>query len=107
MNSLNVKGDSYILGLLDCIGELKRLAYDKIRSGKSEDANNLFALMERIYAVLFPFAAYDNIVQGVRRKLDVARMIIEDTRAAVTEDSRRIAMLDAIDRLDSKLSKGV
>ena len=107
MNSLNVKGDSYILGLLDCIGELKRLAYDKIRSGKSEDANNLFALMERIYAVLFPFAAYDNIVQGVRRKLDVARMLIEDTRAAVTEDSRRIAMLDAIDRLDSKLSKGV
>ncbi len=107
MDSLNVKGDSYILGLLDCVGELKRLVYDKIRVGKSEEANNLFALMEQIYSALFPFAAYDNIVPGVRRKLDVARILIEDTRAAVTEDSRRLAMLDAIDKLYSKLSKGV
>ncbi|MGI0025798.1 MAG: RNA-binding protein, partial [Nitrososphaera sp.] len=50
MDSLNVKGDSYILGLLDCVGELKRLVYDKIRAGKSEEANNLFALMEQIYS---------------------------------------------------------
>jgi translin len=107
MDSLNVKGDSYILGLLDCVGELKRLVYDKIRVGKSEEANSLFALMEQIYSALFPFAAYDNIVPGVRRKLDVARILIEDTRAAVTEDSRRLAMLDAIDKLYSKLSKGV
>ncbi len=107
MDTLNVKGDSYILGLLDCVGELKRLVYDKIRVGKSEEANNMFALMEQIYSALFPFAAYDNIVPGVRRKLDVARILIEDTRAAVTEDSRRLAMLDAIDKLYSKLSKGV
>jgi translin len=107
MDSLNVKGDSYILGLLDCVGELKRLVYDKIRLGKSDDAKNLFALMEQIYSALFPFAAYDNIVPGVRRKLDVARILIEDTRAAVTEDSRRLAMLDAIDKLYNKLSKGV
>jgi len=107
MDTLNVKGDSYILGLLDCVGELKRLVYDKIRVGKSVEANNLFALMEQIYSALFPFAAYDNIVPGVRRKLDVARILIEDTRAAVTEDSRRLAMLGAIDKLYSKLSKGV
>lgn len=107
MDSLNVKGDSYILGLLDCVGELKRLVYDRIRVGKSEDAKNLFALMEQIYSALFPFAAYDNIVPGVRRKLDVARILIEDTRAAVTEDSRRLAMLEAIDKLYGKLSKGV
>lgn len=107
MDSLGVKGDSYILGLLDCVGELKRLVYDKIRVGKSDDAKNLFALMEQIYSALFPFAAYDNIVPGVRRKLDVARILIEDTRAAVTEDSRRLAMLDAIDKLYNKLSKGV
>lgn len=105
MQSLNVNGNSYILGLLDCIGELKRLVYDRIRTGKSDDAKNLFVLMEQIYAALFPFAAYDNIVQGVRRKLDVARILIEDARAAVTEDSRRLAMLGAIDKLYDRLSK--
>ena len=107
MQTLNVHGNSYILGLLDCVGELKRLVYDRMRNGKSDDAKNLFVLMEQIYIMLFPFAAYDNIVQGVRRKLDVARMLIEDTRAAITEDARRITMLDAIDKLYDKLSRDV
>ena len=107
MQTLNVHGNSYILGLLDCVGELKRLVYDRMRNGKSDDAKNLFVLMEQIYIMLFPFAAYDNIVQGVRRKLDVARMLIEYTRAAITEDARRITMLDAIDKLYDKLSRDV
>lgn len=107
MQTLNVHGNSYILGLLDCVGELKRLVYDRMRNGKSDDAKDLFVLMEQIYIMLFPFAAYDNIVQGVRRKLDVARMLIEDTRAAITEDARRITMLDAIDKLYDKLSRDV
>lgn len=107
IQTLNVHGNSYILGLLDCVGELKRLVYDRMRNGKSDDAKDLFVLMEQIYIMLFPFAAYDNIVQGVRRKLDVARMLIEDTRAAITEDARRITMLDAIDKLYDKLSRDV
>jgi translin len=104
VQSLGVNGNSYVLGLLDCIGELKRRVYDRIRTGRGEDARNLFLLMEKIYSALYPFAAYDNIVQGVRRKIDVARMLIEDTRAAVTEDSRRSAMLESIDRLYDTLS---
>ncbi|MGH9910664.1 MAG: RNA-binding protein [Nitrososphaerales archaeon] len=107
MQTLNVHGNSYILGLLDCVGELKRLVYDRMRNGKSDDAKDLFVLMEQIYIMLFPFAAYDNIVQGVRRKLDIARMLIEDTRAAITEDARRLTMLDAIDKLYDKLSRDV
>ena len=107
IQTLNVHDNSYILGLLDCVGELKRLVYDNMRNGKSDDAKNMFELMERIYIMLFPLAVYDNIVQGVRRKLDVARILIEDTRAVIAEDSRRLTMLDAIDRLNNKLSKGV
>lgn len=103
LGNLNVNSRAYILGLLDCIGELKRLVYDRIRSGRSGEAADLFALMEQIYAVVFPFAAYDNIVPGVRRKLDVARFLIEDTRAVVTEESRRLLMLDAIDKLYGRL----
>ncbi|MFQ5920733.1 MAG: RNA-binding protein, partial [Nitrososphaerales archaeon] len=103
LESLNVNERSYILGLLDCVGELKRLVYDRIRAGKSDEAKKLFTLMEQIYSALFPFAAYDNIVQGVRRKLDIARILIEGTREVVTEDSRRLLMLDAIDKLYNRL----
>lgn len=107
IQTLNVHEDSYVLGLLDCIGELKRLVYDKIRDGKNDDAKNLFKFMEQIYTTLYPLAVYDNIVNGLRRKLDVAKRLIEDTRATITEDSRRITMLDAMDKLNDKMSKGI
>jgi len=96
--SLGIKGESYILGLLDCIGELKRLVYDSIRAGKVKDANKFFEIMENLYLFLYPFAIYDKLVNETRRKLDVNRILIEDTRAAVTEEIRRSALINSINK---------
>ena len=97
---------SHILqGLLDCVGEIKRLVYDRMRSGNEEDAEKLFAKMEEIYNAIYPFAVYDNIVSGLRRKLDVARMLIEDIRATVTEESRRKALIEAVDRFEKRYQR--
>jgi translin len=73
-----------------------------MRSGNEKDAEKLFATMEEIYNAIYPFAVYDNIVAGLRKKLDVARMLIEDIRAVVTEESRRKALINAIDSLEKK-----
>jgi translin len=100
MVDLNVSGPSYLTGLLDCVGEIKRLVYDRMRSGNEKDAESLFAVMEEIYGAVYPFAVYDNIVAGLRKKLDVARMLIEDIRAVVTEEKRRKIMIEAMERLD-------
>jgi translin len=100
MKDLSVTGESYLTGLLDCVGEIKRLVYDRMRSGNEKDAEKLFATMEEIYNAIYPFAVYDNIVSGLRKKLDVARMLIEDIRAVVTEESRRRAIITAIDSLE-------
>jgi translin len=105
MGDLAVSGPSYLTGLLDSVGEIKRLVYDRMRSGRSRDAEALFAMMEDIYGAVYPFAVYDNIVAGLRKKLDVARMLIEDVRATVTEESRRKALIDAVDRLEGDLKK--
>ena len=102
MRELEVTGSSYLTGLLDCVGEIKRLVYDRMRSGNEEDAEKLFAIMEEIYSAIYPFAVYDNIVSGLRKKLDVARMLIEDIRAVVTEESRRKALISSIERLEKK-----
>lgn len=102
MQDLDITGPSYLTGLLDCVGEIKRLVYDRMRSGNGKDAENLFATMEEIYNAIYPFAVYDNIVSGLRKKLDVARMLIEDIRAVVTEESRRKALINAIDSLEKK-----
>jgi translin len=96
--SLGVKGESYILGLLDCIGELKRLVYDSIRAGKAKDVSKFFEIMENLYLFLYPFAIYDKLVNETRRKLDVNRILIEDARAAVTEEIRRSVLIDSINK---------
>ncbi len=105
MRELGVIGESYLTGLLDCVGEIKRLIYDRMRSGKGKDAEKLFATMEEIYNAIYPFAVYDNIVSGLRKKLDVARMLIEDIRATVTEESRRKALIEAVSSFEKKISQ--
>jgi len=87
--SIKVSGESYILGLLDCIGELKRQIIDQIRIGNSKNAENLFEIMENLYLILYPFATYDKIVKESRRKLDVNRILVEETRLVLTEEIRR------------------
>jgi translin len=105
MRELEVTGESYLTGLLDCVGEIKRLVYDRMRSGNEEDAEKLFAIMEEIYNAIYPFAVYDNIVSGLRKKLDVARRLIEDIRATVTEESRRKALIEAVGAFEKRHQK--
>ena len=75
--------------MLDCIGELKRQIIDQIRIGNSKNAENLFEIMENLYLMLYPFATYDKIVKESRRKLDVNRILVEETRLVLTEEIRR------------------
>ncbi|MDW0141050.1 MAG: RNA-binding protein [Nitrososphaeraceae archaeon] len=106
MRELDVTGESYLTGLLDWVGEIKRLVYDRMRLGEGKDAEKLFATMEEIYNAIYPFAVYDNIVSGLRKKLDVARKLIEDIRATVTEENRRKALIEAVDAFEKRASKG-
>ena len=89
LKSLRVSEEAYILGLLDCIGELKRFVLDNIRNGELKKADRIFNVMENLYQTLYPFAMYDKIVREARRKLDVNRILVEETRAVITEEIRR------------------
>jgi translin len=91
--SLGVKDESFVLGLLDCIGEMRRDVYDKIRIGKSEEAREMFEKMDELYLMLYPFAYFDKIVKEARRKLDVNRILVEETRIAITEEMRRTELI--------------
>ncbi len=94
--SLKVSEESYVLGLLDCIGELKRLVLDNIRNGELKKADRIFSVMENLYQTLYPFAMYDKIVKETRRKLDVNRILVEETRAVITEEIRRNHFVKAL-----------
>ena len=99
VESLKVSNESYVLGLLDLIGELKRHVFDNIRIGKTQEASRIFEIMENLYLYLYPFAMYDKILKEARKKLDVNRKLIEDTRAAITEEVRRTNLLESLSKI--------
>ena len=96
LKSLKVSEESYVLGLLDCIGELKRFVLDNIRNGQLKKADRIFNVMENLYQTLYPFAMYDKIVREARRKLDVNRVLVEETRSVITEEIRRNHFVKAL-----------
>ena len=96
LKSLKVSDEAYILGLLDCVGELKRFVLDNIRNGQLKKADRIFNVMENLYQTLYPFAMYDKIVREARRKLDVNRVLVEETRAVITEEIRRNHFVKAL-----------
>ena len=103
MRSLEVYDISYVMGLLDCIGEIKRMIIDKIRSEGISNVNTLFELMDRIYGTIYPLAVYDNLMPGLRKKLDISRLLIENVRAIITEEKRRTVMIERIQEFERKL----
>ena len=103
LDQLGVLPSSYILGIVDAIGELKRNVYDLIRIGRVSVAEEMFSAMESLFALTAHFAVYDNIVPGLRRKLDVGRMLIEDVRAVITEETRRMEFMTSINKLAERL----
>lgn len=104
---LDVSGPSYITGILDTIGEIKRLVYDRMRTSQTTDVIRLFGLMQELYNAVYVLGVYDNLIPGLRRKLDISKMVTEDVRAAVTEDSRRQLMINALAILEKKLTDHV
>lgn len=101
--SLDVSDISYVMGLLDCIGEIKRVIIDKIRSEGTSNVTALFELMDKIYGTIYPLAVYDNLMPGLRKKLDVSRILIENVRAIITEEKRRTIMIEKIDEFEKKI----
>ncbi len=103
--SLGASPEAYLLGLLDTVGELKRLVLDSIMKGDISKAKRHFESMEQLYSACSPLAAYDHVASGARRKIDVARMLVEDTRGVLTEEVRRESVNSSMRKLEKKLGQ--
>ncbi len=99
----NVPATSYVLGLGDLVGELRRSALDSIRKGKTEAAERCLERMEHIYSELTAMDDAYLLVSGLRRKCDVARHLIEITRGDVTIEARRSALERSIMKLEKTI----
>jgi translin len=94
---------SYVLGLADVIGELRRRVLNFLRKGDTGKAEESLELMEGIYAELMNLDEIHILVSGLRRKCDVARRVIEATMGDVTIEVRRSQLEKSIRNLEKTL----
>ena len=99
-DELGVTGFTYLNGLAEVVGELRRRTLDILRHGYSQEAERLLGIMDDIYSVLVTMDYPDAITNGLRRQTDLARSIIEKTRGDVTFSLRGEHLEQAIGRLE-------
>jgi len=101
---LNVADVTYLNGLAEVVGELRRRTLDILRHGYSQEAERLLGYMDEIYSVLVTMDYPDAITNGLRRQTDLARGIIEKTRGDVTFSLRGEHLEQAISKISAQLN---
>ena len=87
--NLNIEHNTYLKGLAESVGELRRKCLDILRHGHSQEAEKLLNHMDEIYAVLVTIDYPDAITGGLRRLTDIVRGVTERTRGDLTLSLRQ------------------
>ena len=104
---LGVSALSYLLGIADSIGEFRRSVLDLLRRGEVEDAEKTLEIMEKLFAELASMESAQSLESNLRRKIDVARRILEVTRGDVTTEIRREHLKKAMSSFEKKLNNNL
>ncbi len=88
-DDLKAEYATYLNGMSEVVGELRRRIMDLMREGHSPEVERLLETMEEIYAQLVTMDYPDALTYGLRRRTDIARSIIERTQADITISYRQ------------------
>ncbi|MBP7213204.1 MAG: haloacid dehalogenase [Anaerolineaceae bacterium] len=100
---LNAENPAYLNGLAETLGELRRRCLDLLRPGYNNEVERLLKLMDEVFTQLVTMDYPDAITEGLRRRTDLARGIIERTRADITVAFREDQLAKKLDRLSQQL----
>ncbi len=101
--ALGIEYNTYLKGLAEVTGELRRRTLDILRLGYSQEAERLLAVMDEIYALLITVDYPDAITNGLRRQTDLVRGIVERTRGDLTISLREQRLHEAMQKLAARL----
>jgi translin len=102
---LNVEYATYINGLAEAAGELRRRCLDILRQGYSHEAERLLSCMDDIYATLVTMDYPDAVTNGLRRQTDLIRGIVERTRGDLTISLREQHLEQGMQALMARLDE--
>jgi translin len=100
---LLLEPSTYLQGLAEAVGELRRRILDMLLKENAVEAKRLLGEMDDIYAILVTMDYPDAITGGLRRLTDVARAIIERTRGDFTLSLRQERLQNTIREFESRL----
>ena len=81
---LGVDAAPYLNGLGETVGEMRRRLLDKLRTGSLAEAEDLLEGMNAVCDLLADLDYPDGMTGGLRRTTDVARALVERSRADLT-----------------------
>jgi len=81
--TVKVSDLAYIFGLLDCVGELKRVIMDSLNRDDSDFAKNVFIDMQELFKKLEPLTQFSNSFHYLKPKIDAARYAVNDAKKLV------------------------
>lgn len=105
-DELDLEPATYLKGLAEAIGELRRRILDILRGGHSTEAERLLKHMDDVYAVLVTMDYPDAVTYGLRRQTDITRSIIERTRGDITLSFRQQQLEMTIRQAEANLLEG-
>ena len=78
--TVKVSDEAYVFGLLDCVGELKRVIMDSLNRTDSDFAKKVFIIMQELFQKLEPFTQFSNSFHYLKPKIDAARYAVNDAK---------------------------
>lgn len=99
---LNIPLLSYILGMADTIGEIRRYILDSLRKNNLNEAERALNVMDELQMGLMTLDYPGGLIPGVRRKSDITRNLIEKTRGDLTNAISRQNLANKIDEISKK-----
>lgn len=91
---------AYLNGLGDAIGEIRRHILNLLRRRETAEAERYLEVAEEMYDIIMNFDYPRAILGDLRRKQDVARSLLERTRADVT---MAVLQKDLSERLEGSM----
>ena len=83
-DDLHIEGATYLNGLGEAVGEVRRYVLDSMRHGDLSRGEELLGIMDDVYSVLVTMDYPDALTGGLRRTTDMVRGVLERTRSDLT-----------------------